>query len=113
LLAFAKTENLHWRYEVMASTFLELIVRRDYPVQNEILEHFARKLISVVPSVRRHSLRALVNMTQEVKQQAGLDSIGYRKWIHVEQSQAEQKAREYFDSVNGPAIETFEDWQKA
>ncbi|KAF9155612.1 hypothetical protein BG015_009167 [Linnemannia schmuckeri] len=59
LTELVQDESLHWRYQTMAMSFLELLMRPEIPCSREIAEFETKSLLSEMPTVRRIALSSL------------------------------------------------------
>ncbi|KAF9110857.1 hypothetical protein BGX27_005774 [Mortierella sp. AM989] len=59
LTDLAKDETLHWRYQTMVMSFIELYMRPEIPTSLEIAQFESKSLLSDMPTVRKIALSSL------------------------------------------------------
>ncbi|CAG8443048.1 10173_t:CDS:10 [Funneliformis mosseae] len=68
LLTLVKSNTLHWRFELMASNFLDLLVRPEAPITLEMAEYSAKGLVSELPGLRRIAISTTTRILLYIKQ---------------------------------------------
>ncbi|RGB33631.1 hypothetical protein C1646_815894 [Rhizophagus diaphanus] len=68
LLNLVKSNTLHWRFESMASNFLDLLVRPEAPTTVDLAEHVAKGLTSELPALRRIAISTTTRILFYMKQ---------------------------------------------
>ncbi|CAI2164709.1 4841_t:CDS:10 [Funneliformis geosporum] len=68
LLKLAKSNTLHWRFELMAANFLDLLVRPEAPITVEMAEYSAKGLVSELPGLRRIAISTTTRILLYIKQ---------------------------------------------
>ncbi|KAG0312267.1 hypothetical protein BGZ99_009606 [Dissophora globulifera] len=67
LTELAKDESLHWRYQTMVMSFIELYMRPEMPPSLELAQFEAKSLLSEMPTVRRIALSSLSAIMVNIK----------------------------------------------
>ncbi|KAI1320115.1 hypothetical protein EDD11_002087 [Mortierella claussenii] len=67
LTELAKDETLHWRYQTMVMSFLELYMRPEIATTLDIAEFETKSLLSEMPTVRRIALSSLSTIMVNIK----------------------------------------------
>ncbi|KAG0355172.1 hypothetical protein BGZ54_001264, partial [Gamsiella multidivaricata] len=67
LTELAKDETLHWRYQTMVMSFLELYMRPEIPVSLDLAQFETNGLLSEMPTVRRIALSSLSIIMVNIK----------------------------------------------
>ncbi|KAF9918681.1 hypothetical protein BX616_006764 [Lobosporangium transversale] len=67
LTELAKDESLHWRYQTMVMSFIELFMRPEFPISLDIARFEAKSLISEMSTVRRIALSSLSTIMVNIK----------------------------------------------
>ncbi|KAG0349377.1 hypothetical protein BG004_007004 [Podila humilis] len=67
LTELVQDPNLHWRYQTMAMSFIELLVRPEIPCSLELVQFETKSLLSEMPVVRRIALSTLSNLMVNIK----------------------------------------------
>ncbi|KAF9193043.1 hypothetical protein BGZ51_004276 [Haplosporangium sp. Z 767] len=67
LTELVQNEGLHWRYQTMTMSFIELFMRPEIPCSREIVEFETKSLLSEMPTVRRLALSTLTVIMVNLK----------------------------------------------
>ncbi|KAF9586315.1 hypothetical protein BGW38_007062 [Lunasporangiospora selenospora] len=67
LTELARTPNLHWRYQTMAMSFIEIFMRPDISCSLDIAQFMTKSILSEMPMVRRIALTSLVVVMMDIK----------------------------------------------
>ncbi|KAF9169581.1 hypothetical protein BGX20_010129 [Mortierella sp. AD010] len=67
LTELANDESLHWRYQTMVMSFMELYMRPEIPTSLEMVRFEAKSLLSDMPTVRKLALSSLTVIMANIK----------------------------------------------
>lgn len=67
LTSLVQNDALHWRYQTMAMSFLELYMRPEIPASLELAQFETKSLLSEMPMVRKIALSSLSIMMVNMK----------------------------------------------
>ncbi|KAI8606761.1 hypothetical protein EDD21DRAFT_297702 [Dissophora ornata] len=67
LTELAKDETMHWRYQTMVMSFIELYMRPEIPASLDIAQFETKSLLSEMPTVRRVALSSLIVIMLNIK----------------------------------------------
>ena len=67
LTSLVQNDALHWRYQTMAMSFLELYMRPEIPASLELAQFETKSLLSEMPMVRKIALSSLSIMMVNIK----------------------------------------------
>ncbi|KAF9979719.1 hypothetical protein BGZ75_009303 [Mortierella antarctica] len=77
LTELVRDENLHWRYQTMTMSFIEMLMRPEIACSLEIAEFEAKSLLSEMPTVRRIALSSLTAIMVNLKVRAFAQGDAY------------------------------------
>ncbi|CAO3568761.1 unnamed protein product [Mortierella alpina] len=77
LTELVRDENLHWRYQTMTMSFIEVLMRPEIACSLEIAEFEAKSLLSEMPTVRRIALSSLTTIMVNLKIRAFAQGDAY------------------------------------
>ncbi|GAA5895195.1 proteasome activator BLM10 [Sporobolomyces salmoneus] len=67
LLSLAQDPSTHWRYSLLATRLLRVLIRRDQPQRPAVAAYMARQLISELPNQRTHAMLAAAKILHFIK----------------------------------------------
>ncbi|KAG6866832.1 hypothetical protein C0991_008768 [Blastosporella zonata] len=67
ILELVKSEDIHWRYEIIATRALRILVRRDAPTSPDHLQFFLDRVRDDHPTIRYYSQRAVTKIARNIK----------------------------------------------
>ncbi|KAF9994804.1 hypothetical protein BGZ79_000402 [Entomortierella chlamydospora] len=77
LTELANDGSLHWRYQTMVMSFMELYVRPEIPTSLEMVQFEAKSLLSDMPTVRKLALSSLTVIMANIKTRTFAQGVPY------------------------------------
>jgi hypothetical protein len=68
LLDIVQSNQLHWRFGLMASNFLDVLARPEAAPTSELADYAAKSLISELPALRRIAISMTTRLLFHIKQ---------------------------------------------